>query len=160
MSTARVLIADALDCLEIKSPQVTLTDSEIGTGIRYMNRLMASWAEDGLNVGYHFIEDVDQETEIPIWFEACLIAHLAIMLAPSYGVAIDARRLATAKEMLDIVEKRLVNLGPVRYPDTLPVGAGNSYYDSNYFFQRENPDLLSTSSNQNLDDDEEIDLST
>lgn len=159
MATARVLISDALLDLEIRSDETQITDSEYAQGLRYMNRLMTTWAEEGLNVGYTKPSDIDQETNVPDWFEMCLISHLGIALAPSFGVAVDPRRLAVADSMKEAVENRLVRLGPVRYPDSLPKGEGNDYYNSTNYFQAQDPDTLNTASNSDLSDDEGIDLS-
>ena len=119
---------------------------------------MTAWAEDGLNPGFTVVQDIDDETNIPSWFEGCIVAHLGIILAPSYGMPLDPRRIATAQFMLAAAEERLVSLPEAFFPSTLPVGRGNQVYNNDYFFSKEDPDNLSTNT-QNLDDDESVDLS-
>ena len=157
MSTAKTLIDDALLDIEIRSSNIT--DSEYAQGLRYMNRIMTTWAEEGLNVGYSKVTTITQETHVPDWFEMCLISHLGIALAPSYGVPIDPRRLAVASEMKQAVELRLVRLGPVRYPNSLPTGAGNGYCIGENYFTAQNSSILNSATDSDLSDDEGVDLS-
>jgi hypothetical protein len=120
---------------------------------------MTTWAESGLNVGYSKVTVVTDETNIPDWFEMCTISHLAIALAPSYGVKVDPRRLGIAEGMLKAVRKRLVRLGPVKYPNSLPLGSGNETYTNTNYFTEQDPDTLTSATQSDLSDDEGVDLS-
>ena len=159
MAIAQTLIADALIDLEIRSSETQITDSEYAQGIRYMNRLMTTWAEEGLNVGYSKVTAKEDETHIPDWFEMCLISHLGIALAPSFGVAIDPRRLGIAQGMMKAVENRSVRLGPVRYSDGLPLGSGNYAITNRNYFSPQDPSTLTSATQSDISDDEGVDLS-
>jgi len=160
MAIAQTLIADALIDLEIRSSETQITDSEYAQGLRYMNRVMTTWAEEGLNVGYNKVTTITQETNIPDWFEMCLISHLGIALAPSFGVQVDPRRLGIAKEMKDAVELRLVRIGPAAYSSALPTGQGTYSNANENFFSRKDPNILTSATQSDLSDDEGIELST
>ena len=152
--TAQQLVEDALDDLEVKSSEVELTTSELKRGIRSLNRLMAQFASTGLNIGYNKV-DQDKpltDTNIPDWFEDCAITFLAIRLAPSYGV-IDVMLLSSAaREALKVVQKRLVQIGEVNYPNTLPIGSGNFQDNNQYFFTDDTVNDLLGGNSQSVSD--------
>lgn len=159
MATALTIINDAFNDLEIKSAEVDLTDSEINTGIRYLNRLMVTLAADGFNVGYTKVVTKDDETDIPDWFEDAVITTLAIRLAPGFGITLRPSIAVAASELIVAARKRIVHLHKPLYPNSLPIGSGNYQGDnSKYFLDESEGDLLS-GNNQTLSDDESIILS-
>jgi len=160
MATALTLINDAFNDLEIKSAEVDLTTSEINTGIRYLNRIMVYFAASGLNVGFTKVVDKDAETDIPDWFEDAVVSHLAIRLAPGFGVQISPAIIIIAKEAITNARIRLMHLHAPTFPSTLPIGSGNYQGDNVKFFLDETEGDLEGGNNQILSDDESISLST
>lgn len=154
MSTALTLINDAFDDLEIKSAEVELTDSEVATGIRRLNRLMTQLAAGGLNVGFTKVVNKDDDTTIPDWFEDVVVSHLAIRLAPGFGAEISPALAAAAQYALKIAQRKLIGLGPTNYPNTLPLGSGNYDYNyTRYFTDDSTADMLDDVGNTVTDGD-------
>ena len=159
MATVGQIVEDAFNDLEVKVAEVDLTPSEMSLGIRYLNRLMVSFASSGLNLGY---SKAEAETELftsPDWAEDMVITHLAIRLAPGFGVTVTPALVGTAQEMMKVVVKRLTELPVVNYPNSLPIGSGNWQEDNTYYFHDDTLGDLYGGNNQQLDDDEAVDLS-
>ena len=160
MAIALTIINDAFNDLEIKSAEVALTPSEINIGIRYLNRLMVAFAASGLNVGFSKVQNENDETNIPDWFEDTVTTHLAIRLAPGFGAEVSPALVVAAQKMITIAEKRLVHLHTPVYPNTLPIGSGNYQGDNTRFYQDSTHGDLQTGAGTNLDDGEAVQLST
>lgn len=160
MTTIRDIIEDAFDDLEIKSAEVSLTDEELATGIRRLNRIMVTLAASGLNVGYTKAVDIDDLYTAPDWFEEVSITQLAIRLAPGFGAQVTPALAAAALAAIQIVELRLHSLQGPTFGNTLPIGAGNYQGDNAKFFRNDDESLLYTGSGAGLADDEEIQLNT
>ncbi len=158
MATALTLINDALNDLEVKSAEVDLTTDEIATGIRYLNRLMVTFAAGGLNVGFTKVVNQTDESGIPDWFEDAVVTHLAIRLAPSFGVQINPAIVVAAKAAISLATKRIVHLHPVALPSTMPIGSGNYQGDNTRFFLDGTDDELEAGNGQALSDDESVNL--
>ena len=160
MSTAKEIIEDAFDTLEIKTPEIDLEDSEYESGIRRLNRMMTRWAEDGKNLGYTKITDVDQKLTTPDWAEECIVAHLAVRLAPAFGVPITPGVAALASDAIASLTRNLDKLTGVAYPSNLPLGSGNYNSPNTHFFTDETTTDLKSSPDQNLTDGEDVQLTT
>ncbi len=160
MTTIRTIINDALNDLEVKSAEVDLTTEELNTGMRYINRLMTTFAVSGINVGFTKAVSVDDEFTAPDWFEEVIITHLAIRLAPGFGIQVSPAIVMAAKEAIKQVQRRVVHLHPVEFPNVLPIGSGNYQGDNTRFFHDDNTNDLTSASGDILDDDESVTLST
>ena len=113
MATVGQIVEDALNDIEVKSSETSISPNEMATGIRYLNRLMVSFASSGLNLGYSKATSETETFTAPDWAEDMVITHLGIRLAPSFGVTVSTALAITAAEMMKVVRKRLVLLEPV-----------------------------------------------
>jgi hypothetical protein len=159
MSTALQIIEDAFDSLEIKSAEVDLETDEINNGIRRLNRMMTAWAQQGINLSYTKIENSSDIVTIPDWAEEAVVSHLAIRLAPSFGVTATPSLVAIASESFKYLRENTVDLGEVNFPTTLPVGAGNNYINDENFFTDSSESTIQTNDDSDLTDGESVDLS-
>lgn len=160
MTTARQLIEDAFDDLEIKSAEVDLTDAEMNTGIRRLNRLGTAFAAGGLNFGFSKISDKDDVLTIPDWAEDLFITYLAIRLAPGFGATISQALMLSADSLMTIAQRQLIKLPETQFPNTLPIGTGNYQGDRTNFFVDDSDDDLTNSGLSVLSDSESVTLST
>lgn len=145
MTTALQIIEDALEDLEVKSAEVALTDAEVNSGIRRMNRIMTELAAVGHQIGFTKIAKSSDRLTIPDWAEAMLVSQLAVTLASSYGVVATQFLIDNANSSMTMFRNRMVTLGPTLLPDTLPVGIGNGTHDYHRkFFTNTTDDDLTT----------------
>jgi len=160
MSTAETLIDDAFNNLEIKSTETALTGEEISLGIRYLNRMLVTWASNGIDIGFNKVFDKATETEIPDYAEEAVIYGLSVRLAPGFGVIVTPALGMAAAASLKALELRTIRLEPVEFPNTLPIGGGNRINagaNTRFFTKKAASDLL-TGTGAQLDDDESVDL--
>jgi hypothetical protein len=160
MTTARQLIEDAFDDIEVKTSEEPLTTADLNTGIRRLNRLGTAFAASGLNFGFSKVVNADEVLTIPDWAEDLFVTFLAIRLAPGYGVLVNAALVAAATEMLTTAEHYLIQLPSVAFPEILPTGAGNEVYNDAKFFFTDDDSDLTTNGLSALTDNTSVTLST
>jgi len=160
MTIARIIIEDAFDDMEIKPGEVALKDSEIAIGIRRLNRLMAKFAAEGLNVGYSDVASPEDETNIPQYFEDLAITTLAIRLSQGFGKDPRPGLMMAYETSLMTVELRLVDIPRPLFPNILPIGAGNYDSDNTRFFTDGEFAELTDDADVQLQDGEGMDLAT
>jgi len=160
MTTANELINDAFDLLEIKSAEVELEDDEINTAIRRMNRMITSWAQEGMNLGYSKVTLKTETVTIPDWSEEAVVALLAVRLAPAFGVPLTQALQAQAAGSLKNLQQQLITIGDVQFPSNLPIGSGNAYRNDQNFYADSKTNTLTTNAKGELTDGESVDLST
>jgi len=143
--TAKEIIDDAFDDLEIKTAEVDLTDGEYKVAIRRLNRLGTAFSAEGLFFGYTTINDKSDTVTVAEWAEDLFVSYLAIRIAPSFGVSASQELIAAATTAMEIALLQLVRLPKPKFPNTLPIGAGNIEYDGTRFFTDTAIDDLETS---------------
>ena len=107
-----------------------LTAQELATALRRLDAMMAEWNERGLRLGYPLPlfptqSDLDEQTGVPDRANEAIVCNLACRLAPSYGKQVLPGTMTTARGALNTILVRAAAPTPMRYPGTLPVGAGN-----------------------------------
>lgn len=154
MSTALDIINDALDDLTIKSSEVSLTDSEVSSAIRKMNRMLTNWAQGGLNLGFTKIENSSDTLTTPDWADELITAQLAIRLASSFGMQVSPEIVAIASDSMTRALRNNIQLSKPSYPGSLPTGSGNYNNGSNsHFFNDSSDGDLQTNTKANIDSD-------
>jgi hypothetical protein len=162
MATASTFINAAARSIRVKRTGVDLTDNQINDAIETMNDVMAELDSEGVKLGYSIVLSATDEVTIPDWANAMLKTSLAIRLADDYGRPVSGVLAAKAANSFDAVLRRVVNIGPVSFPSTLPTGQGlgtNAYNRPNFFPDNDFNDLDSESG-QGLADDrgQQIDI--
>lgn len=134
MLTAKSIIDDAYDDLEIKSNETDLTAGEYLSAIRRLNRLAFIFAAQGIDLGWTELAAKEDEVTIPDYAEELFVTFLAIRLAPSFGVQLNPALLAAANMAMQVVELNHIKIYPAAFPNTLPTGSGNSAVTNRPFF--------------------------
>ena len=135
MTTMREVVEDAMEDITVKKAEVALTGDELQSGIRRANDMLVQWDGLGIIVGYNPVLNGDDVLELEPAAIAAVKANLAIKLAPSYSKPITNALAENASTSLDILRNINAYIGPVAYPDTLPIGSGNECPD-NFLNQR------------------------
>ncbi len=136
MPLASEIVEKALTHIGVKVEGVTLSDKEISDTIEGLNDMMTEWASVGINLGYQKVTAMADETDLPDWALAAVKFELAAREAPGYGKVLPASLVALGSNAKRAVVKRTSQIPFVNFPNTLPVGAGNSPYRGsfgNYF---------------------------
>lgn len=145
METAQVLINDALQELIVQAIEQPIEQVDFNIAKRYMNRMMAELAADGVTLGYTQIVNPADLVTIPDGAVNGLIYNLALHLATTYDVAVSPELAVKAADGKRIMTKIAVQPSPSNYPDSLPIGSGNTgENERDYTFYSEQPDTIDT----------------
>ena len=125
MATVAQVAKASLQSLLVQASEAPLEADEYQDFIFAMNNYMTTLAANGVNLGYTVVADIADEVTVPPGALTGIIANMAIILAPSYGVGVPAG----VTEASRLGMKAMRNLGqfitPTRKPPTLPIGSGN-----------------------------------
>ena len=149
--TAGSIISDALTELVVQASEADLEASEIQTGIRYLNRMMARWDAQGISLGYTKVSSTSSVMTVP---DGCLdgiVKNLAVSMAKQFDAVITPDLYESAKDGLKACRQLAVNVTATPYPCTLPVGSGN--YDDNAYSSHFYPcdeDQILSEANRNI----------
>lgn len=133
---ANDLVKDALMELGVSAAEQPVTADEFRTAVRYANAMFAS--KTFLKLGYTPVKNASDDVTIPDYAEEWAVKALAIRLAPqfppteSFGMIVAAE-----KEAYHALLQNHQKIRPSRYPNTLPVGAGNECYSGIRFYPGE-----------------------
>lgn len=125
------IVTDALRNIGVIAETETPSAEQGSDGVRKLNELMASLAEDGVDVGFAPISDTSDTVVIPLGDVRTIKALLAINMAPIYGAEIPevVASIATSGYSRMLRNALLLAQHPVDLC-TVSSGTGSSYeYD-------------------------------
>jgi len=129
METAATIIKSALQEILVQASESDLEADEIQDGIRYLNRMMAKYAAQGITLGYTQVTSLADPITVPDGALDGMVKNLALSLQPQFaapGTPVSQLLALQAREGLDTMRQIAIqSIGPTFYPDTLPRGSGN-----------------------------------
>jgi hypothetical protein len=147
--TAETIISSALLDIGVRASESPLEPDEYADAMRYLNRMMASYAVEGVNIGYTRVSTLADPITVPDGAIDGMIANLAIRLHPQFAPSTDQISLALAQAAEDgkivLLSLGIDSIGPTAFPDTLPIGSGNQdgFIDNQYFYTGDLDDIES-----------------
>lgn len=142
MTTVTEAVSGALQLLEVRTAESSITAAEAEDGLVSLNDMMNEWNVDGINVGYETLEDIEDELHVKLGSIGAIKANLAVYIAAEYGRIVSDtldRRASRSKKSL----RASIKLNPSEFPDTLPIGSGNE--DNNFSPDGDSPGNLRSS---------------
>ena len=137
METASSLISDAFSEILVQPNEQSLESVDFQTGVRYLNRMMASWDAKGYSLGFTNINNPSDLITVPDGAMGPMVFNLAVLLAPQYDIPVSSNLILNAREGMQAVRRLTVKARPTPYPCTLPIGSGNeknqTYSDYRYY---------------------------
>lgn len=128
--TAGQLIKDALTELTIQAQEQSVPAIDVNTGIRYLNRMMLMLDGRGVKLGYTLVQSSSDALTTPQGAYEGMMFNLALRLASGFDVAVSPALGANARESLKTMFLLGVSFNNMKYPETLPIGSGNDFGDS------------------------------
>lgn len=122
---------------EVHASRSEITDGELQDGLRYLNRMMATFAAQGADVGYSTLSSVDDVLTSHPFAVLGIVKNLAKVLQMQYRTdqlnPLIASGAKKGRDTLQIISMDGFNVA--QYPSTLPVGSGNidRPYDDNFY---------------------------
>ena len=136
VETAKDVINDTLQELIVQANEQAIEAVEFNTAVRYMNRMMAEFAADGIPLGYSQVSNAADPITIPAGAINGLIYNLALHLATTYDVPVGPELAVKAASAKNVMIKIASQISPTSYPGTLPIGSGNegdAVYDDKFY---------------------------
>jgi hypothetical protein len=124
--TARSIISDALRLILVTGDEEPIENVDMERGIRTLNRMMASFEADGIDLDYTSVSDPTDTVTIDSGAYGGVIANLALKLWPYYYKT-DPSQMVMANAIIGKKElyKIAVGVDEMDFPDSLPTGSGN-----------------------------------
>jgi hypothetical protein len=137
MATAESFIIRAFSKAGILTAETSLEASELQAGLDQINDMLVSWEFSGVQLGFEPVADKDDELRVPRFAHGAIKSNLAVLLGPEFSKPPSAILMAEAKVTFDNLLNAIIKIGPVEFPSTLPLGAGNecgNYITDRRFF--------------------------
>jgi len=109
MPTNTALITDSLGEIGAVADGQTASASDLADGLKALNRMMAIWTEDSMDIGW-FPQDTGSDTiPIPVWAEEAVQANLGLKLCSLYRITPTNDLINKAVEGIEFVAKKVIN---------------------------------------------------
>lgn len=131
--TARDVIIDALDDISVHMDEGTLGASDARTGLKGINRIMATLLANGVDLGFTKLEHISDSITIPEGAVDALVSLLAYRLWPKYRTPQPSIEvLSNARSGTKQLYRMGVTVTASEYSGNLPTGSGNSQPGDTY----------------------------
>ena len=129
MTTATQIIVGAAEEIGVKSSESALEAGDFQVILDRMNDLGVEWADANLTPAYTDVFNGTDAVNIERNAVSAFKLNLAIRIAPTFERIVTPALANNARESLQMLQASVVHIGPVAYPDTLPLGSGNECGD-------------------------------
>lgn len=137
MTTARELCEGAAEEIDVKTAEVALEADDFNIFFVRLNDMLLEWKDSGLTPAFNEVFDGDDTVEIDSNSRAAIKYNLAMRCSSAFQKPITAALAQMASDTLQRLETSTAYIGPVAYPDSLPLGSGNQcgdfFYDDRFF---------------------------
>lgn len=144
-TTAGTLVKDSLIEITVLGAEAPVEPTDAQGAIRYLNRMMAAFDADGIDLGYTEVDSFADLITVPAGAIDGMIPQLSVRLWAQYsdGAPPPPDLIARAISGKNTMRNIAVTIGASEYPNTLPIGSGNegdATFRSGHFYE----DLEST----------------
>lgn len=139
--TKRDFVTGAFSEIGMADYVYDLTPDQLNDAMLKLDRMIAMWNGRGIRLGWPIPggtdADLDEETDAPDSAWEAVTTNLAVRLAPGYGKQVMQETKTVAATSYNELIARSVQSPPMRFPTTLPLGAGNKpwVYDQPFFVE-------------------------
>jgi len=130
--TASTVIRDALQEILVQAAEQPITADEGQGAMRLLNRMMAAWVLDGVDLSYTPVDSLNDDITVVDGALDAIVLNLAIKLAPQYDRPISQGLYINASRAYEAMLKTAVVIPVTEFPATLPYGSGNESLGYNY----------------------------
>lgn len=156
--TAGDIIKDSLSEITVYGAEASIEAVDAQLAIRYLNRMMAAFDADGIDLGYTEVTNLNSPITVPAGANHGMVSQLAIMLWANFSEdPIPPDLIARGVSGKNTMRNLAVTIGASEYPDTLPIGSGNEGdYATDHFYGNLQANILAeTNGKIGLEDDTE-----
>ena len=146
--TAGDIVKDALGEITVLGAEAPVEAVDAQIGVRYLNRMMAAFDADGIDLGYTEAANLNSPITVPAGAIDGMVTQLAVRLHAQFSAAdpLSQDLLARAVSGKKTMRNLAVRVGASEFPSTLPIGSGNEYdNNTNHFYPDLQADILAES---------------
>lgn len=136
MTTALQIVEGAAEELGIKSAEVALESADAQAIFRRMNDMLTEWADTGLAPAFVEVSDLNDSVNIDRNAVGAAKFALALRIASAFQRVVNPELRESARDSMEALERSVVFIGEVAFPDTLPTGSGNDCLTDSRFFEQ------------------------
>jgi len=153
----KTVVTDALEDILNRSSEEPIEAEDALAGMRYLNRLMASLAVRGINLGFTEVSKLTDVVTIADGAVDGITAMLSKALSAKFKVDVHGSVLDRIKDGWAVILTLSSTNTPRSYPDILPIGSGNEPSACGVHFYTEPDDAIYSEVNGSilLEDDTE-----
>lgn len=150
METAGDIVKDALSEITAYGAEASIEAVDSQLAIRYMNRMMAAFSVDGIDLGYTNVDSLGDDITVADGAIEGIVAQLAVRLWDQFNedaMPVPPTLLARANSAKETMRGIAVNIGASEFPNTLPIGSGNegTTLNDNHFYSDLEEEILAES---------------
>jgi hypothetical protein len=153
--TFQYFALSAVELLGVKSADEPVNTAELNNAVPYLNDCIKNLEAEGFGLGFQEGTALTDETKLPDWSYRWIKALLARELSSSYSVPTPVnveQMIREGEENAYVMRTRNIK---VEFPNTLPVGSSNEWYEDEYnYFGRDMSEDIVSGSNDGLTDSE------
>ena len=141
MTTAADIIKGALRRIQVIASETPIEADEIQDGLEDLNDFGSQTETGFIALGFIPMSSAADTINIPLEANGFYKDHLAIYLAGQYGAPVPQTLLASAELSKAMVLNTFQGPIDVEFPDTLPLGTGNTCdntFENQKFFKPNN----------------------
>lgn len=146
MTTTIQIVDGAAEEIGVKTAETPLEAEDYQMILNRLNDLGAEWADIGLTPAFTEVFNSTDVVNIDRNAVSAFKLALAIRIAPTFERIVTPALAAIAEDALTRLRASTSYIGPVAYPDTLPVGSGNEcgaqFNGNNRFFPANEPEAF------------------
>ncbi len=158
MATARIIVQDALESLQVRASETDLTADEVALALRHYNRIVAEFDIQGIHLGANLVTSAADETGLDIASEQLIVTHLALSVASSFGITPSNSIIAFAERAyenhLKANQRPPVNMPPANMPLGTGVHGQFHSFRGRKFAGSRNPGIAVTDGGHTLTDEQ------
>lgn len=153
------LVVQAFEKAGMASYVFDLTPEQLDSARRDLDSMMATWAEDGIYIGYNLSADaeggdINEDSGVQTTKNEAVYTNLSLLIVGNYGKSVPASTALRASSTLDSLLTAATQPQPAQLPSNFPAGAGNKpwqYGLSDPFLSPPDVSPLRNTPNGNLD---------
>lgn len=135
--TKRDFVVQAFEEIGYASYIYDAMPEQLESVLRALDAMMATWNAKGIRIGYPLPSSpndssLNEETNVPDAANEAVYLNLACRIGPRFGKTLQQESKQAAKDAYDALLIKLAMPIKMQYPQTLPSGAGNKPWRTNY----------------------------
>lgn len=138
MTTALQIVNSAAEKIGVKTAEIPLEADDYRVIFEEMNDMLSEWADSNITPTFSDVTNSTDTVDVPRDAIGAVKSMLAVRIAPIFQKTISPGLATSASVAYNRLLASSVYIGPVAYPDTMPMGSGNEQCDNDDRFFPEN----------------------